>query len=101
MAVVWDAVTRAGREGYEPTHSSLDDLNRLYAGVGVGDYVWYQNTFQDRVRTVYDEQGLGFLRRVLDRLSDPEWDPELSAELLAALEEIAPGFIAWGEAYEQ
>lgn len=101
MAVVWDAVTRAGREGYEPTHSSLDDLNRLYAGVGVGDYVWYQNIFQDRIRTVYDEQGLGFLRRVLDRLSDPEWDPELSAELLAALEEIAPGFIAWAEAYEQ
>jgi hypothetical protein len=101
MAVVWDAVTRAGREGYEPTHSSLDDLNRLYAGVGVGDYVWYQNIFQDRIRTVYDDQGLGFLRRVLDRLSDPEWDPESSAELLAALEEIAPGFIAWAEAYEQ
>jgi len=101
MAVVWDAVTRAGREGYEPTHSSLDDLNRLYAGVGVGDYVWYQNIFQDRIRTVYDEQGLGFLRRVLDRLSNPEWDPKLSAELLAALEEIAPGFIAWAEAYEQ
>jgi hypothetical protein len=101
MAVVWDAVTQAGREGYQPTHSSLDDLNRLYAGVGVGDYVWYQNIFQDRIRTVYDEQGLGFLRRVLAGLSDPEWDPQLSAELLAALEEIAPGFTVWAEAYEQ
>jgi hypothetical protein len=101
MAVVWDAVMQAGREGYEPTHSSLDDLNRLYAGVGVGDYVWYQNVFQDRIRAVYDEQGLDFLRRTLDRMSDPEWDPESSGELLAVLEEIAPGFLAWAEAYER
>ena len=101
MAVVWDAVTQAGREGYEPTHSSLDELNQLYAGVGVGDYVWYQNVFQDRIRAVYDEQGLDFLRHTLDRLSNAEWDPESSAELLAVLEEIAPGFLAWAERYER
>jgi hypothetical protein len=101
MAVVWDAVMQAGREGYEPTHRSLDDLNRLYAGVGVGDYVWYQNVFQDRIRAVYDEHGLDFLRRTLDRMSDPQWDPESSAELLAVLEEIAPGFLAWAEEYER
>jgi hypothetical protein len=101
MAVVWDAVMQAGREGYEPTHRSLDDLNRLYVGVGVGDYVWYQNVFQDRIRGVYDEHGLDFLRRTLDRMSDPAWEPELSGELLAVLEEIAPGFLAWAEAYER
>ena len=101
MAVVWDAVTRAGREGHEPTHSSLDDLNRLYVGVGVGDYVWYQNVFQDRIRAVWDEHGLDFLRRALDRMSDPQWDPESAAELLAVLEEVAPGFLAWAEKYER
>jgi len=101
MAVVWDAVTQAGREGYDPTYSSLDDLNRLYAGVGVGDYVWYQNIFQARIRAVYDLQGLDFLRRVQDRLSDPEWNPESAGELLMVLEEIAPGFVEWADVYEQ
>lgn len=101
MSVVWDAVTQAGREGYVPTHSSLDDLNRLYIGVGVGDYVWYQNVFQERIRAVYDEQGLGFLRRVRERLSDSGWDPEPAAELLEVLEEIAPGFTGWSETFRR
>ena len=98
MAVVWDAVTQAGREGYIPTHSSLDELNRLYIGVGVGDYVWYQNAFQERIRIVYEKQGLNFLRRTRERFKDPTWDPELAAELLEVLEDISPGFIAWSDA---
>jgi hypothetical protein len=100
MAVVWDEVMEAGRDGYEPTYSRLDDLNRLYAGVGIGDYVWYQNVFQDRIRSVYDAQGLDFLRRVKALLSDPTWQPDSAAELNEALEEIAPGFIAWAASYE-
>ena len=34
-------------------------------------------------------------------MSDLEWEPESSAELLAVLEEIAPGFLGWAEAYER
>jgi hypothetical protein len=34
-------------------------------------------------------------------MSDPQWDPESAAELLAVLEELAPGFLAWAEKYER
>lgn len=95
LAVVWDAVTRAGREGYKSTHTSLGDFNRLYTGVGVGDYVWYQNIFQERVRDVYNEHGLDFVRDVKKRLGNTHLRTETAEDLLTVLEEIAPGFTAW------
>ena len=94
-AVVWDRVTQAGREGHEPSYTSLDDFNRLYLAVGVSDYGWYQNVFQKRIQAVYEEHGLDFLRRVRECFSNPEWRPESAAELLDVLEGIAPGFLAW------
>ena len=101
MAVVWDVVLEAGREGYEPTHTSLDDLNRLYTGVGFENYVWYQNVFQDRVHVLYDLRGLDFVRGVKARLADPDWTPETAEELIAVLDEIAPGFAEWADSYER
>ncbi|MEZ4702959.1 MAG: hypothetical protein R2834_21685 [Rhodothermales bacterium] len=101
MAVVWDVVLEAGREGYEPTHTSLDDLNRLYAGVGFENYIWYQNIFQDRVHVLYDLHGLDFVRAARERLADADWTPETAAELIDALDEIAPGFAGWAGAYER
>ena len=100
MAVVWDVVLEAGRAGYEPVHTSLDDLNRLYTGVGFENYVWYQNIFQDRVHALYDLSGLDFVRAARERLADPDWTPETAAELVAALDEVAPGFAQWAEAWE-
>ena len=100
MAVVWDVVLEAGREGYEPAHTSLDDLNRLYTGVGFENYIWYQNIFQDRVHALYDLHGLDVVRVVKERLADPDWTPETAAELIAALDEVAPGFAEWAEAYD-
>lgn len=98
-AVVWDAVTRAGREGYDPIHTSLDDLNRLYIGVGVSNYSWYQNTFQAWIGPLYETHGLGFLALVRDRLQSLDEVPESSIELLRVLEEVAPGFVAWSEVH--
>jgi|GEM_PF-650265 len=94
-ALVWDRVTQAGREGHKPNHTTLDDFNRLYLAVGVNDYTWYQNVFQERIKAVYEEQGLDFLRLVRERFSNPEWRPEKASELLDVLEQIAPGFINW------
>ncbi|MFN2374883.1 MAG: hypothetical protein ABR545_13830 [Cyclonatronaceae bacterium] len=100
MAVVWDAVTRAGREGYQSNHTSLDDFNRLYTGVGVGDYVWYQNVFHERVRDVYDVHGLAFVREVKNRLGNTHLKTITAEDLLAVLEEIAPGFMEWAAMFE-
>lgn len=99
-AVIWDAMLRAGREGFEPEHTSLDDFNRLYAGVGFENYVWYQNVFQDRVKEVYDTYGLDFIREVGALLAAPDLAFDSSAQLLSALQTLAPGFAAWAARYE-
>ena len=97
MAVIWDNITHAGFEEYIPNHTSLDTLNELYIGVGVGDYVWYQNAFQERIREVYPKKGLDFIRLVNDKLSDSSFKPETADELLKLLEEIEPGFLNWAD----
>lgn len=97
LAVVWDNITHAGFVGHTPVHTSLDVLNEIYFGVGVGDYVWFQNAFQERIREVYSKQGLEFVRVVKEKLSDPTFQPKTAKELLEVLEEIEPGFLAWAE----
>ena len=101
MAVVWDNIMQAGFEGYDPKHRTLNELNELYIGVGVGDYVWFQNAFQERIKEVYAKRGLDFIRLAKEKLSDPAFEPKTSFELLEALEEIEPGFIKWAETLEQ
>ncbi|MEM9723378.1 MAG: hypothetical protein AAGA10_29180 [Bacteroidota bacterium] len=95
LAIIWNSITRAGFEGHTPRYTSLDDFNELYFGVGVGDYSWFQNAFQERIRAVYPQKGIDFIRLVQKRLSDPAFKPETANELLEVLEEIEPGFVEW------
>lgn len=97
MAIIWDNIMHAGFEGYVPNHQTLDEFNELYFGVGVGDYVWYQNAFQERIREVYSKNGLDFIRLVKEKLSDASFQPETADELLESLEEIEPGFVKWAK----
>lgn len=101
MAIVWDQITRAGLEGYSPTHKTLNEFNELYVGMGVGDYVWFQNFFQERIKEVYNSKGMDFIKLVKERFSEPSFQPASASDLLLALEKIEPGFIAWEESLEQ
>lgn len=101
MAVIWDNIMHAGFEGHVPNHQTLNEFNELYFGVGVGDYVWFQNAFQERIRDVYSKKGLDFIRLVKEKLSDSSFQPKTAIELLESLEEIEPGFIKWAETLKQ
>lgn len=101
MAVIWDNIMQAGFESYVPNHQTLNEFNELYFGVGVDDYVWFQNAFQERIKEVYSKRGLDFIRLAKEKLSDSAFQPKTSLELLEALEEIEPGFIKWAETLEQ
>lgn len=101
MAVIWDNIMHAGFEGYAPNHQTLNEFNELYFGVGVGDYVWFLNAFQERIRGVYSKKGLDFIRLVKEKLSDSSFQPTTAIELLESLEEIEPGFIKWAETLKQ
>lgn len=101
LGIIWDNITNAGFEEYNPNYKSLDDFNKLYIGVGVGNYCWFQNAFQERIRIVYSERGLEFIRLVKEKLSDPSFKPETAIELLEVLEEIEPGFFSWASSLEK
>ena len=78
--------------------NAFEDLERLRTGVGVENYDWYQAMFIKRVSAIYPEHGLSFLEKAKASL---ESDRKLTdEELLARLEEIAPGFIQWAEEVE-
>lgn len=63
-------------------------------------YAWYQNLFNLRTVKLYDEHGLDLLRAVKDRLAWEEAGSWTTESLLASLEEIAPGFVAWARDLE-
>jgi hypothetical protein len=97
MALVWDGVLAALPAGPPPAHTSLADFERLYVGVGIPNYQWYQAAFQARVAEVYEAQGLGFLERVREALPAGTGDDLTTDALLARLERLEPGFHAWAE----
>ena len=67
-------------------HRSLADFERLYIGVGLENYAWYQCRLHVLAKQLYDADGIAPLRRMWDRflLTSPE---KLSdQELVVALE---------------
>lgn len=94
QAQLWDGILQGYVDAVRPRHTSLEDFNRLYAGVGPQNYVWYQAQFQEMVRSTYEAKGLGFLREV--RAAFPEGEAPASMDAaLDRLERIQPGFRAW------
>lgn len=79
-------------------HRSLDDLERLYTGVGMDNYGWYQAQTDARAADVYRTNGIAFLPAV--KAAFPVGSPSTLpvAEVLSRLDAIAPGFTAWARA---
>jgi Zn-dependent oligopeptidase len=90
--VAYTNAWRTWRLSAHPTHTSLDDFDRLY--FGVDNYGWYQAQFEKRAEEVYKTQGLAFLERVKEVLP-PTDQPIAVDEALKRLEQVSPGFIAW------
>lgn len=84
-------------ESREPPVLSLDwgFMNDLPPDELVRTYAWYQNLLNLRAVELYEEHGLDFLRMAKERLAWEEADSWTTESLLAALEEIAPGFQGW------
>lgn len=107
LADLWKAINELVGSRVTPTHRSLEDFERLYIGVGIENYGWYQAKFQERAARVYDEQKIAFLHKVratFPRLKEGEnpvqsllREPTPVATVLERLEEITPGFIAWSK----
>lgn len=93
-ATLWQDMNVAFSSGPPPAHTSLEDFNRLYFGVGPENYGWYQGMFQRRVAEVHARRGIGFIKALKAAGIADETD---DAALLRKLDAIEPGFGAWAD----
>jgi hypothetical protein len=82
-------------KGPRPKHTTLDDFERLYSGVGFDNYGWYQWQIIRRGEEVYKTKKLDFLKEVKAAFPPSEKRPIAVDVSLERLEKIAPGFVDW------
>jgi hypothetical protein len=99
LARTWEIVSRSDG-GTRPQHRSLADFERLYAGVGADNYIWYQGRFSERVFAIFATEGLDFVRKVKDAFPSEAKDTLAPDQMLERLEKIRPGFNAWAAGLE-
>ena len=78
-------------------YTSLEDFDRLYSGVGVKNYDWYQGKFFQRVAQVYEVKGLSFLTDVRDAFPQEKQESLTPEAVLHRLERISTGFLEWSK----
>ena len=79
-----------------PRYTSLEDFEKLYAGVGPDNYGWYQGKFMGRVVEVHRSKGINFIKRA-DAAFPPEEGVLPVDVVLSRLDGIASGFTAWAK----
>jgi hypothetical protein len=99
LASLWDGIVPIPAS-YQPQHTSLQDFDRLYFGVGPQNYFWYQGAFAARVTEVFSGRGLDFLRSVRQAFPAGVEEQPSSHQVLERLDGIHPGFIAWADSLE-
>jgi len=94
-AQLWEGILQGYTDAVHPEHRSLADFERLYAGVGARNYVWYQAQFQARVAAVHDAHGVQFLRMLRSAFPRGAAPVGSQDELLERLEQMRAGFQKW------
>jgi len=92
---LWVSISDILLKEINPQHTSLADFETLYAKVGVQNYAWYQVAILQRVKEVYEQQGIKFLITY----KDYQWSAKSPLYYLEAMEQMAPGFLKWAEKY--
>jgi hypothetical protein len=108
-AAIWDAVIdRTVVFADQQPHTSLidfeeqqSDISRTPKGAVPSNYGWYQAVFHQRVRDVFQQQGLTFLVRIKSELPWKRLEEWTTEQLLTDLEGIAPGFLQWARQLER
>lgn len=84
-------------DSVKPEHTSLADFERLYAGVGVSNYGWYQGKFLQKAVQIYDAQKLNFLTQVKRAFPADEKQDVSQSATLERLEKISSGITSWSQ----
>lgn len=108
-ATVWDTVIdRTVAFADQQRYTSLTDfeerqkdISRTSTGAVPSNYGWYQAAFHQRVRDVFQQQGLTFVVRIKRELPWQDVQEWTTEQLLTRLDRIAPGFLNWAEELER
>ena len=97
---IWDVFTGVALSAPAPRFTSLSAFDAEYYGYlgtpeGTPNYGWYQSAFAKQAAEIFEERGLDFLQEVKENLAWESFDPWTTASVLAQLEDIHPGFLAW------
>ena len=97
LARLWEGISHAYVDGIEPKHTALEDFERLYFGVGLNNYGWYQAKFLLKGAQIHQAKGLKFLEEVRRAFPKSERESVPLEVALSRLEKISPGFVAWSK----
>ena len=84
-------------QGPRPKHTTLEDFERLYMGVGFQNYGWYQGEFTRRAEEVSKTKKLDFLKEVKAAFPPHEKRPvpvDVSLERLEKIDQSGK-FLEW------
>src|SRR5262245_44529789 len=99
LADLFQAMATGGYiEGLKnPEHTSLEDFERIFVGVGVDNFAWYQRKFLQKAAQIYDAKKLTFLADVKRAFPLDEKGAVTPEVALERLEKISPGITAWAK----
>jgi hypothetical protein len=78
-------------------HSSIEDFERLYTGVGNANYCWYHGWFNVGVFDLYEMYGEDFIEKVNNLFKSDTGFDSSSETLVARLGNELDGFLDWYE----
>lgn len=76
-------------------HTSLEDFEELYTGVGAANYVWYHGWFNMGVMELYELFGEHFISQVIALYKSESGFDVTEDTLATCLEDVCPGFRDW------
>jgi len=97
LARLWEAISNAYVDAVEPKYTALEDFERLYFGVGLDNYGWYQAKFLLKGAQIHKAKKLGFLEEVRNVFPPSERGPVSLGVVMGRLETIRPGFVEWSK----
>lgn len=100
VARAWDVLVNVNIEALRPDYRSLDKFEMVHDNTTRHTYWWFQALFHRRAVELYESRGLNVLSDLRSAGITNEKYSRNSAELLAELEAILPGFQRWARLVE-
>lgn len=89
------AVLRANVDTIRPIHASLERFEQFRSSEDPPTEAWYNSAFTLKAAEVFDRRGVAFLRSVEDSFAGEQYGKITVNEIIARLDRLDPGFIAW------